>query len=206
MAENPDLVLLAGDYLQCDDFTRQQRLRRELRGFLEAINLSAPLGVFAVRGNVDPPDWLEIFVDLPVTVFQETRSLESGELTITGLSVEDSFSGRLVLPATAQFHIVLGHSPNFALHAAAGDLLVAGHTHGGQVRLPGIGPLLTGSLVPRSWAAGRTDLEDGRVLVVSRGVGHERGDAPRLRFLCRPELVMITIRPDNRGQEGSPVP
>ncbi|HEX6202615.1 MAG TPA: hypothetical protein VF100_06400, partial [Thermoanaerobaculia bacterium] len=74
-------------------------------------------------------------------------------------------------------------------------LLLAGHTHGGQVRLPGVGPLVTASRVPRSWAAGRTALADDRTLIVSRGIGMERGYAPQLRFLCRPELVVVDLEP-----------
>ena len=95
-----------------------------------------------------------------------------------------------------RFHIAMGHRPDFALGQIEADLLVAGHTHGGQVRLPWVGPLLTFSEVPRSWAAGLTDLPDGGRLLVSRGIGHERGHAPRLRFLCRPELVVIDLVPE----------
>ncbi|MBI2900549.1 MAG: hypothetical protein HYY17_10205 [Planctomycetes bacterium] len=51
------------------------------------------------------------------------------------------------------------------------------------------------SAVPRAWAAGTTDLGGGRTLVVSRGIGHERADAPRLRFLCGPEIVIVAIGP-----------
>ncbi len=75
------------------------------------------------------------------------------------------------------------------------DLLIAGHTHGGQVRLPLIGPLLNLSRVPRGWIAGATTLAPGRTLIVSRGIGMERANAPRLRFLCRPELVVIDLVP-----------
>lgn len=109
--------------------------------------------------------------------------------------MEDSFTSSLSVAPADRFHIVLGHSPDFALGRVEADLLVAGHTHGGQVRLPGLGPLLTMSRVPRSWAAGVTSLQDGRTLVVSRGIGMERGAAPRLRFLCRPELVVIDVVP-----------
>jgi uncharacterized protein len=72
---------------------------------------------------------------------------------------------------------------------------VAGHTHGGQVRIPFIGPLATLSAVPRSWAAGITDLPSGGKLFVSRGIGMERGNAPRMRFCCRPELAVIDLVP-----------
>jgi len=83
-----------------------------------------------------------------------------------------------------------------AVVAAKPDLvLLAGHTHAGPARLPLIGPLLTFSRIPRAWAAGRTDFDDGRTLVVSRGIGMERGNAPRMRFLCRPEVVLIDLLP-----------
>ncbi len=75
------------------------------------------------------------------------------------------------------------------------DLMLAGHTHGGQVCLPVLGPLLTPSGSPRSWASGATAMPGDRTLVVSRGVGMERQGAPRLRFLCRPELVVIDLKP-----------
>jgi uncharacterized protein len=91
---------------------------------------------------------------------------------------------------------VLGHCPQFAMGNVEADLLLAGHTHGGQVRLPWIGPLTTGCAVPRSWAAGLTELPGGRKLIVSRGTGMERGCAPRIRFLCRPELVVIDLVPE----------
>jgi hypothetical protein len=101
------------------------------------------------------------------------------------------------VPESDRFHLVLGHSPNFALGRVEADLLVAGHTHGGQVRLPLVGPLITLSAVPRSWAAGLTELPGGGQLLVSRGLGMERAGAPRLRFLCRPELVVIDLIPDS---------
>ena len=91
---------------------------------------------------------------------------------------------------------MLGHAPDFALSPRVeGDLLLAGHTHGGQVQLPLYGPPLTFSKVPRAWADGVTDLGDGRTLVVSRGVGLERRTAPALRFLCRPEIVILELAP-----------
>jgi len=111
--------------------------------------------------------------------------------------MEDSFDSRLSITSVERFHIVMGHSPDFALGNVRADLLVAGHTHGGQVRLPFIGPVITLSSVPRSWAAGLTELTGGRTLIVSRGIGMERGSAPRLRFLCRPELVIVDVVPAN---------
>ena len=92
---------------------------------------------------------------------------------------------------------MLGHVPNFALGKIDADLLVAGHTHGGQVRFPFIGPLDDPCRKSRSLGrAGMTDLPGGGKLLVSRGIGMERGDAPRLRFFCRPELAVIDLVPE----------
>jgi len=78
-------------------------------------------------------------------------------------------------------------------------LSLAGHTHGGQVRLPVLGPVTTLSSVPRRYAAGLSVRPAGGHLFVSRGIGMERENAPRLRFLCRPQLVVIDLLPE-RGK------
>ena len=65
----------------------------------------------------------------------------------------------------------------------------------GLVQLPLIGPLVTFSAVSRTVAAGGVFERPGGHLVVSRGVGLERGDAPRLRFLCAPEVVVVDVLP-----------
>jgi predicted MPP superfamily phosphohydrolase len=197
LEEKPDLILLAGDYLHASR-PKWEGLRDELNALLREIRFSAPAGAFAVRGNVDPDDWSEIFDDLPVTTVDQTRSFRLGELWLTCLSRGDSFDTSLGIrsPDPGRFHLVLGHSPNYALGSIDADLLVAGHTHGGQLRLPLVGPLITLSKVPRSWAAGMTRVPGGARLLVSRGVGMECSGAPRLRFLCRPELVVIDLAPE----------
>jgi hypothetical protein len=197
-ALEPDIVLMPGDYLQLDlqlDAAGRAREAPELRRLLQ--DLDPILGVFAVRGNVEPPDWQELFAGTSVVTLDPTQSRQPVEwLTVTGLSVRDSFDRDLRLPrARDGYNIVFGHGPDFALGEIEADLLLAGHTHGGQVRLPIIGPLLTLSAVPRAWAAGLSELSAGKALIVSRGVGMERGRAPRLRFLCRPELVIVELLP-----------
>ena len=191
-AENPDLVLFAGDYIQEHDDARRGELIRELRALVKECGFKFAV---AVEGNCDYDDWPEIFEGTGVEFTRETRTYLHGDVQITALSLMDS-EYRPSVEACAWFHIVVGHIPNFARdYAVQADLLVAGHTHGGQVRLPGIGPLITLSMIPRSWAAGLTELSGGRTLIVSRGIGMERGRAPRLRFLCRPELAIVEVVP-----------
>lgn len=196
MAPEPDLILLTGDYLQARA-SELSRLGKELRQLFREEAVAAPLGVHAVRGDVEPDGWTQLFDGLGIQTYPHSTTFERGELTITALSAVDSRSGKAVVPNSRRFQIVFGHAPDFALQNINAELQVAGHTHGGQVRLPFLGPLVTYSQVPRAWAAGVTDLGVGRTLVVSRGVGMERGAAPRLRFLCRPEIVIIRLLPEN---------
>ncbi len=201
MAAKPDLILMAGDYIQEADPQRYQELREELRKALQETGFSAPLGVIAVGGNVDPRHWPTLFEGLSITAVTATRDVKIPPLQVTALSMQDSFRTTLEVKGVEPFHIVLGHAPDFALGSIEADLLVAGHIHGGQVRLPLVGPLMTLSRVPRSWSTGATRLPGGATLVVSRGSGMERHDAPRLRFLCRPQLVIIEISPTRAEPE-----
>jgi predicted MPP superfamily phosphohydrolase len=194
--EDPDLVLFAGDYLQLHDPDQYQAAVKDLNRILLAADLNPPLGIYAVRGNVDGNGWQEIFQGLDVHVFESTESLELDSLVVTGISWRDSQDTDLAISSTEKYQLVLGHSPNFSLGDNGGDLLLAGHTHGGQFQIPGFGPLLTLSSVPREWASGLTEIKPGQYLLVSRGIGLERGDAPRLRLFCRPELIIITLEPD----------
>jgi uncharacterized protein len=97
----------------------------------------------------------------------------------------------------ADVRILLGHNPNFvaSLGQSAGPatLALAGHTHGGQVVLPFVGPLYTKTRLPRRYASGVHDLQ-GVTLHVSAGVGMERGAAPQIRFLCPPEICILELR------------
>ena len=202
MAHQPDLLLFAGDYIQLG---RRSRAYEDelaaLRGLLADVGLQAPLGAYAVGGNVDRPGvWPQAFTGLPVTTMEQTAQVDLGPVVVTGLSYRDASDAHLTVGGQETFHIVLGHTPNFSLGKIDADLLVAGHTHGGQVQLPFIGPLLTLSSVPRSWASGVTQIAPDTTLVVSRGIGLERGNAPRLRFLCRPEVVVIDLVPLGNGE------
>ena len=194
-AENPDLVLLAGDYLQIYDLEDYQSAVLIFQNIFEQAQLDPPLGIFAVRGDAEYNDWTAIFQDFGVGTFESMDSLDLGTLTLTGISLLDSENPEMFIQGSEKYHIVFGHNPNYSLGEIDADLLLAGHTHGGQFQLPVIGPLLTISLVPRDWASGLTEISPEQYLLVSRGIGMERGYAPRMRFLCRPELVILHLEP-----------
>jgi predicted MPP superfamily phosphohydrolase len=190
-----DLVLLAGDYLHELDHRKQLALQPLFRDAWREAGIHAPLGGHAGEGVAESADWPRLFHGLDVVVHDRTETVDLGPLMLTTLSRADSRRQDLVVPATPEYHVTLGHSPDFALADISADLLVAGHTHGGQVRVPWFGPPVTRSAVPRDWAAGLTGLPGGRTLIVSRGTGLSRGLAPRMRLFCRPELVVLELVP-----------
>ncbi|MFP4234038.1 MAG: metallophosphoesterase [Nitriliruptoraceae bacterium] len=103
---------------------------------------------------------------------------------------------RVVTPNTpdAVLHLGIVHAPYLAaldvLVEAGHDLLLAGHTHGGQVRLPGIGALVANCDLPLDQVRGLSRYRD-RWLHVSAGLGHSPY-AP-FRFACRPEATLLEL-------------
>jgi predicted MPP superfamily phosphohydrolase len=195
LEENPDLVLLLGDYIQVEEPNEYQQESNQLNQILKDANLSPRMGIYAVRGNVDRNNWTNIFQGLDVRTIEETETIDLDSIQLTGVNWRDSANPSLRIEGDEKYHIVMGHSPNFSLGEIEGDLLLSGHTHGGQVQIPGIGPLITISVVPRNWASGLTEIEPEKYLLVSRGIGLERGKAPRMRFFCRPEVIFLNLTP-----------
>jgi predicted MPP superfamily phosphohydrolase len=88
--------------------------------------------------------------------------------------------------------LLLVHNPDFVGLLAEGqvDLVLSGHTHGGQVCLPGLGALFVPSVYGRRFVAGLVEVA-GIKVYINRGIGLI---APPLRFLARPEVTAITLR------------
>lgn len=202
-AQVPDLVLIPGDL-----FGGSRRALLDEAGKLSALlgELDPPLGTWRVRGDNDDPGLDAYLADAGIrSLSGEAVELRHGDRVVRLLGVEDA-DGRPVdpellrafeaQPGEDDVRIVLVHRPRAVLHLAKGtrvDLVVAGHTHGGQVALPGIGPLITGTPLPREVAAGGLHDLDGRRLYVSRGVGTKSAPAPRIRLLAPPEVSLLVL-------------
>jgi predicted MPP superfamily phosphohydrolase len=193
VAMKPDIILFTGDYLQADkDYGIKAK---EFNDYLNKIRLKAILGVYAVAGNNESSDWRELFKGLGVKGDSGIRNYKAGEITITTGDAVGWSTPQINRTAVGGYRIVLAHFPDIALTNVKADLIVAGHTHGGQVRLPFIGPVFNHSKIPLRWTSGLNTLPNGNLLYVSRGIGMERGWAPRIRFNCRPELAVIDLVP-----------
>jgi predicted MPP superfamily phosphohydrolase len=203
----PDLIVFTGDYLSIS-YTRDPTAMRQTRELLA--QLAAPAGVYVIKGSpsVDPPTVLEeLFDGLDVTWLRDQLIAipwHGCRLQIAGVECsydieadEDKLRGLLNGRASKDFTLLLYHTPDMMPVAAeAGvDLYLAGHTHGGQLRLPLYGALVTASIYGKRYEMGL--YREGRtMLYVSRGVGLEGKGAPRARFLCPPEIVLFTLRGD----------
>lgn len=194
----PDLVLFAGDYAQTWHPEMADLQRRTAALVAETFPTPPPLGAFAVQGNVDYDDWGAGFAGSVVQPVAETTTVQlRDDVTLTLLSMVASFRFETAAPRRGEgLHVVVGHSPNYGVSSGVdADVLLAGHTHGGQIQLPFVGALVTGADVPRTWVDGLTRLPRGGVLVVSRGVGMQRLEAPRMRLFCLPELTIVDVVP-----------
>lgn len=205
MAQRPDVILIAGDVFQ-GTTAEFEATRNDLCDLLAG--LSAPGGVYLVLGDVDGDGaHLRPLLDgtdirLLVNEVVETR-VGDCRMTIGGIELNYASAAARALvdrlemsPGDDDIRIVLGHRPDVVLGMRPNsriDLVVAGHTHGGQVVIPGFGPPMTLTSVPREVAAGGLHTLEGDAIYVGRGIGHERGQAPRLRFLCPPEVAVVEI-------------
>ena len=196
--QHADLILFGGDYVQGETIEEQQQLLSDLNQLFREMNLQAPLGIYAVQGNVGSMQGL--FENTAIVSQESTVTEQIGDIRITFLSLEDSGISHPISDEKREnkFRIMVGHIPRYAMAEQEADLMLAGHTHGGQVQIPFLGPLVTaaGRDFPRKWVSGITVMSNGAILIVSNGSGHEHGRAPRVRFFCRPDIWVIRIIPN----------
>jgi predicted MPP superfamily phosphohydrolase len=188
--QNPDIIVVTGDTVDQGSLVPARDL---------FANLSAPLGVWIVRGNWERWTLQEnertFFATLGAHFLDNEGAAARDDVWVAGL--DDPASGRpdlgkaLAGAPAAAFKLVLMHAPDYFKDIAGRfDLALAGHTHGGQISAPGYGPLWLppgGRRYVRGWfTLNRSSL------FVSRGLGTS---VSRARFLARPELAIIDIRP-----------
>ncbi len=193
---NPDLILLGGDY--CHHGTR----------FVPPVHedlslLRARLGRFAVLGNHDQWDGLEASIaglaDAKIPLLRNSGAwVEKGGSRLRIAGVGDLWTDRVDVPSAIgaaatdrDAVILLSHNPDVAEHANDPriGLILSGHTHGGQVVVPGYGAPIVPSAFGQKYLHGLVQAPHCQVYV-SRGVGTV---TPPVRLFCRPEVVWITL-------------
>lgn len=199
----PDVILLAGDYM-IDHVPLGTKVSPETIADVLA-PLSAPLGVFAVLGNHDcwndPAKVRAAFVGRGLTVLEDeavTLSFRGQPLTLVGLADQLTHPGRDAevlagLPTRDDASVlVLVHEPDTFAHLdGRASLVLAGHTHGGQVKLPWLGRPRIGiaTRFGERYAAGAV-VEDGRHLFVTTGIGTS---VFPIRLGVPPEIALLTL-------------
>jgi predicted MPP superfamily phosphohydrolase len=191
----PDLILIGGDFVTA----RVEEVEIACRALA---GLSAPLGVFGVPGNHDhyACDLATLdrgLADSGITLLvNRSVSVSRARATLRLAGVDDWNVGRPDLDAAlvdcrpGEPIVLLSHNPDAAIEAARRGVaaVLSGHTHGGQIRVPGLPVLVRMS---------RYRLDEGRYrvgnteVVVSRGLGVV---GLPIRIACPPEAVLLTLR------------
>lgn len=192
----PDLVVLTGDLVT--------HYRRYIQPCADGLSvLRARVGVFAVLGNHDHwasgPQLTEALRGHGIQVLFNERVLIEGGLWLVGVDdphlqradLERALAG--ISDDDPRPRLLLAHSPDIMAEAVGRvDVVLTGHTHGGQVRFPVVGPLLRATrheagkrFVMGLRRAGRT------LCFTNRGLGTV---LIPIRFNCRPEVAVITLR------------
>lgn len=195
LALNPDLILLGGDYC-----LREAKYIRPVFDVLKS--LSAPLGVFGVLGNHD-------YAHGETETRREMRRAGIEELTNGGVwvrrggervrlaGVDDLWWGKpdagvALGESTADDAVLmLSHNPDYCetLRDPRVGLVLSGHTHGGQVRVPGMVNPFIPSRYGEKYSHGLVEAPTTRVYV-SRGLG---ATGLPVRYNCPPELTLISL-------------
>ena len=194
-ALQPDLIALTGDYISHSP--------EYIEGAARALGeLRAPLGVFAILGNHD--HWTDgagmaaaLRAHGITVLINEHTAIRRGDAEFKLLGIDDMLVKRddlaaaLVGTTADETRILLSHNPAIIREAARAkiDLVLSGHTHGGQIRIPILGaPHL--KLLGHKYVMG-LQRRDTMQIYTTRGIGTV---GPPVRFLCPPEIVLYTLR------------
>lgn len=224
-----DIAVLTGDLVDSDNGIQPLQ---EVLAYLRTT-----LGSYAVWGNAEHKpeklsrrDVLErVLTYAGVHVLtNETTMLKVGNSTIWLAGVDDPHSGHddltPIAPTSrsADLHLLLAHSPDILRHPLSGrfDLILCGHTHCGQIRIPGWGALWSHTrlgrwagdcvLTPERIARCLNRPQPQPVVVVSPGVATVGGPLFKARLFCPPEVTLLELRssafaPGRTPMRASPV-
>jgi uncharacterized protein len=194
-ALEPDIVALAGDYVHQSDVYIAP-------GIAELGRLKARMGRFAVRGNHDNREFSAtsqaalVEAKLPdlnnTGVWLEYRGARLRIAGVGDLWTDMQDPSAALGDATRDDAVILlSHNPDFveSIRDPRVGLVLSGHTHGGQVVVPGFGAPIVPSRYGQKYLHGLVRGPCTQVFV-TRGVGTI---TPPVRFLCRPEIVLITL-------------
>jgi len=190
----PDIIILGGDYIDRDGKFVDDC-------FSQLATLDAPLGKFGILGNHDIEAGFDKIKDAMVKngitpLVNENRQVAINGRSITIAGVDETWygnpDGAKTMQNAAPFTVYIEHDPSYfeKYYPQGADLLLAGHTHGGQVTLFGI-PFA--SLIHRHHYKYEKGVfnEPGRTVIVSNGIG---ATVLPLRFFCRPQINLITLK------------
>jgi uncharacterized protein len=191
MNEKPDLIVLGGDYVTWGD-------RQYVHSSADALDgLTAPLGVYGILGNHDDDHdmpaaltarGVQMLKDARTTITVRGRALDLVGIRFWTRRAADIAS---LMEGASGTVVLLAHDPR-RLNEAAGlkiPVVLSGHTHGGQVVVPGVGPLAAQKFPVVSGIARR----NRTTIFVSKGVGTVY--VP-VRVNCPPEVAVLTLQRD----------
>lgn len=208
--EDPDIVILAGDYVggHAPASARSSRARAEIADGIAALRgAEARFGRLAVLGNHDwwydgrAVERLLWKAGIPVLEnYAQRIDRPEGAFWVAGLAdyassrAQPSAADALAAVPPGEPVVVVTHWPDaFPQVPSRVALTIAAHSHCGQVNLPFVGRLVTPSPGAARWPCGRYD-EGGRILYVTGGLGVS---ILPVRFRAPPEIVIVTL---NRGE------
>ena len=198
----PDLVVLTGDFVSTNPLPRHFSVGLGYRCAEHLSRLTCPLR-YAILGNHDCVVGSHAITDalhthgIPVLGNSSVPLERNGErVWLAGIKdvLEDRPDLGAALPAGRSKQeplILLAHEPDFADYVVGRqvDLILSGHTHGGQILLPLLPPLLLPDMGIK-YVHGLFRMRDGMQLYVNRGIG---AVTLPFRFRCQPEMTVITL-------------
>lgn len=202
-----DLCLLTGDY--CYEIGSAAE---DVYSTLETIvtSISSRNGIVGILGNHDSIEMVRRLETMGVRMLvNEVFEVELGGEAVWLLGVDDphyfgcdDLAGTLARVPDESFKILLAHSPEIVEEAAMSgiQLYLCGHTHGGQICLPGLGPLITNANCRRRYARGAWEAGEMRGFT-NRGVG---SSGVPVRFNCPPEIAILELQSRQAVNEGHP--